>query len=217
MPKFNPSFYRIMIALIVGLVLVIFPQNAADYLVIAVGVIFMLPSIFSLVSHFTNRGEMRPPFPVDALGGFLFGLMLIIMPGFFNNQQQGRYDALHGGRRITIVLGFVLTMAGVQQIASLIAARQWVPVPIYHYIMPVTILLAGIFSLTNPVGVRTTLFKVLGVFFLLYAIFEFTNWFFFMRKRPKYENEGAKTGQSILEKMGVDEEDVQDVEIIEED
>ncbi|MBR1941658.1 MAG: hypothetical protein IJ845_10070, partial [Bacteroidaceae bacterium] len=69
----------------------------------------------------------------------------------------------------------------------------------------------------NPVGVRTTLFKVLGVFFLLYAIFEFTNWFFFMRKRPKYENEGAKTGQSILEKMGVDEEDVQDVEIIEED
>ncbi|MBR3717001.1 MAG: DUF308 domain-containing protein [Bacteroidaceae bacterium] len=204
MPKFNPSFYRIMIALIVGLVLVIFPQNAADYLVIAVGVIFMLPSIFSLVSHFTNRGEMRPPFPVDALGGFLFGLMLIIMPGFFNNI-------------LTIVLGFVLTMAGVQQIASLIAARQWVPVPIYHYIMPVTILLAGIFSLTNPVGVRTTLFKVLGVFFLLYAIFEFTNWFFFMRKRPKYENEGAKTGQSILEKMGVDEEDVQDVEIIEED
>ena len=204
MPKFNPSFYRIMIALIVGLVLVIFPQNAADYLVIAVGVIFMLPSIFSLVSHFTNRGETRPPFPVDALGGFLFGLMLIIMPGFFNNI-------------LTIVLGFVLTMAGVQQIASLIAARQWVPVPIYHYIMPVTILLAGIFSLTNPVGVRTTLFKVLGVFFLLYAIFEFTNWFFFMRKRPKYENTGAKTGQSILEKMGVDEEDVQDVEIIEED
>ena len=70
MLKFNPSFYRIMIALIVGLVLVIFPQNAADYLVIAVGVIFMLPSIFSIVSHFTNRGETRPPFPVDALGSF---------------------------------------------------------------------------------------------------------------------------------------------------
>lgn len=204
MPKLNPSFYRILIALVVGLVLVIFPQNAADYLVIAVGVVFILPSIFSMASYFVNRGEVRPPFPVDALGGFLFGLMLIIMPGFFGNI-------------LTIVLGFVLTMAGVQQIASLIAARRWVLVPIWNYIMPVTILLAGIFSLTNPVGVRSTLFKVLGVFFLLYAFFEFTNWFFFMRKRPKYENVGAKTGQSILEKMGVDEADVQDVEIIEED
>ncbi len=204
MPKLNPSFYRILIALVVGLVLVIFPQNAADYLVIAVGVVFILPSIFSMASYFVNRGEVRPPFPVDALGGFLFGLMLIIMPGFFGNI-------------LTIVLGFVLTMAGVQQIASLIAARRWVLVPIWNYIMPVTILLAGIFSLTNPVGVRSTLFKILGVFFLLYALFEFTNWFFFMRKRPKYENVGAKTGQSILEKMGVDEADVQDVDIIEEE
>ena len=204
MPKLNPSFYRILIALVVGLVLVIFPQNAADYLVIAVGVIFMLPSVFSMVTHFTDRSETRPPFPVDALGGFLFGLMLIIMPGFFGNI-------------LTIVLGFVLTMAGVQQIASLIAARRWTTVPIWNYIMPVTILLAGIFSLTNPVGVRTTLFKILGVFFLLYALFEFTNWFFFMRKRPVYHNEGALTGKSVLEKMGVDEEDVTDVEIAEED
>ena len=85
MAKINPSFYRILIALIIGLVLVLFPQDAADYLVIAVGVIFMLPSVFSMVNHFMSKTEPRPPFPIDALGGFLFGLMLVIMPGFFGN------------------------------------------------------------------------------------------------------------------------------------
>lgn len=203
MAKINPSFYRILIALVIGLVLVLFPQDAADYLVIAVGVVFMLPSVFSMVNYFMSKDEPRPPFPVDALGGFLFGLMLVIMPGFFGNI-------------LTIVLGFVLTMAGVQQIASLIAARRWTPVPIWNYIVPVIILLAGIFSLANPGSVRATVFKVLGVFFILYAIFEFSNWFFFMRKRPVYQNDGAQTGKSVLEKMGVDEEDVTDVEIVEE-
>jgi len=202
MQKINPTFYRMVIALIVGLVLVLFPQNAADYLVVAVGVIFMLPSIIRIVTYFTLKERSAFGFPVDGLGGFLFGLLLVIMPGFFGNI-------------LTIVLGFLLTMAGVQQIASLVAARRWTTVPIWNYIVPSIILLAGIFSLTNPLGARETLFKVIGVFFLLYAAFEFSNWFFFLRKRPVYRNEGAHTGKSVLEKMGVDEEDVQDVEIIE--
>ena len=41
---------------------------------------------------------------------------LVIMPGFFADL-------------LTFVLGFILVLGGVQQIASLSAARRWTPVP----------------------------------------------------------------------------------------
>ena len=57
-----------------------------------------------------RAAEVRRRFPVEGVGSLLFGLWLIIMPGFFADL-------------LTFVLGFILVMGGVQQIASLSAAR----------------------------------------------------------------------------------------------
>lgn len=199
MLKLNPAFYRMTIALVVGLVLVLYPENASDYLVIAVGVIFMLPSILRIISYSVNRERSLLGFPFDGVGGFLFGLLLVINPGFFGNI-------------LTIILGFILTMAGVQQLTSLLTARRWARISLWNYVVPVLILLAGIFSLINPVGVRATLFKVIGSFFLLYAFFEFVNWFFFMRKRPLSGKSASETSKRIA---GVAGDDIEDAQIVE--
>ena len=77
------SFLRAIGALVIGLILVMFPDQAGDYLVITVGAIFLVPSLISIIGYFAQSGENSRRFPVEGVGSLLFGLWLIIMPGFF--------------------------------------------------------------------------------------------------------------------------------------
>ena len=108
MKRLSYSFLRAICALVIGLILVLFPNEAGDYFVITIGVVFLIPSLISIVAYFTEKAGYRPSFPLLAIGSLLFGLWLIIMPGFFADF-------------LTYVLGFILTMGGVQQIASLMS------------------------------------------------------------------------------------------------
>ena len=178
------SFLRAICALVIGLVLVMFPDQAGDYFVITIGVIFLVPSLVSIIGDFVQSTEMRSRFPVEGVGSLLFGLWLIIMPGFFADL-------------LTFVLGFILVMGGVQQIASLSAARRWMPVPGGFYVVPVLILLAGLVALFNPTGVRSTAFIIIGISSLVYAASELLNWFKFTRRRPKTPDASVKAVDDI--------------------
>ena len=46
------SFLRAVCALVIGLVLVMFPNQAGDYFVITIGVIFLVPSLISIIEEF---------------------------------------------------------------------------------------------------------------------------------------------------------------------
>lgn len=188
------SFLRIICALVIGLVLVMFPDQASDYFVITIGVIFLVPSLISIIGYYAQDSEVRRRFPIEGIGSLLFGLWLVIMPGFFADL-------------LTFVLGFILVMGGVQQIASLVAARKWMLVPGGFYVVPVLILIAGLIALFNPTGVRSTAFIIIGVTSLVYAVSELINWFKFTRLRPKTPVAGNKPS-------GADDS-IEDAEIIE--
>ena len=132
---------------------------------------------------------MSPRFPIEGVGSLLFGLWLIIMPDFFADV-------------LMFLLGFILMMGGVQQIASLSMARRWMPVPGAYYLVPSLILIAGIISLFNPTGARNTVFVIIGISSLVYAVSELINWFKFTRRRPK-----TPTSHS--------DDDIEDAKIIE--
>lgn len=174
MKTMNYYLIRTLFALAIGLVLVIWPDAAAAYIVITVGVAFLIPGVISLFSYFGHKKseDAAPPrFPIEGVGSLLFGLWLIIMPDFFADV-------------LMFLLGFILIMGGVQQIASLAAARRWMPVPGAFYLMPSLILIAGIIALFNPTGVRNTAFIIIGISSLVYSLSELINWFKFMRRRP---------------------------------
>ena len=59
------SFLRAVCALVVGLVLVLFPDRAGDYFVITIGVVFLVPSLISLIGYFAQDKELRRRFPVE--------------------------------------------------------------------------------------------------------------------------------------------------------
>ena len=175
MKTMNYSLIRILFALVIGLVLVLWPNTAASYIVITVGVAFLIPGVISLFDYFGRKrqeGEAAPRFPIEGIGSLLF------------------------------LLGFILIMGGVQQIASLSMARRWMPVPGAFYLVPSLILIAGIIALFNPTGARNTAFIIIGVSSLVYSLTELINWFKFTRRRPKTP-------------VVHDDDDIEDAKIIE--
>ncbi len=189
------SFLRVISALIIGLVLVLFPEQAGDYFVITIGIVFMVPSLLSIIGYFAINTEEKRRFPIEGVGSLLFGLWLVIMPGFFADL-------------LTFILGFILVMGGIQQIALLVTARRWKVVRGGFYIIPVLILIAGLVAVFNPTDVRSTAFIIIGVTSLVYAISELVNWFAFTRHRPK----SATT--IVGKKKDGNEEEVEDAEIV---
>ena len=196
MKNINYAFIRAICALIAGLVLVLFPNEAGNYFVITIGALFMVPSLIGLITYYVHRKDYPTFFPVDSVGGVLFGLLLMLMPGFFANF-------------LTFVLGFFLLIGGIQQLSTLIAARHWSQVPIGYFIVPSLILLAGIYALVNPNGTRNTAFIIIGITCIVYALFELINWFKFTRIRPKL------TETQDITQLNKDDLDIEDAQIVE--
>lgn len=172
MRRTNIGILRGVLAIILGVVLVMWPEAAIIYMIMFIGACFLLPGIYSIVGYFLRNKENEvtsPMFPLDGLGSLLLGAWLLIMPHFFVNI-------------LMYLLGAVLVLAGIQQIATLIRARKWSIVPYGFYVLPSLILLVGILILVYPMDVMANTLTVFGVATLFYGVNELINWYKF-RKR----------------------------------
>lgn len=172
MRRTNIGILRGVLAIILGVVLVMWPEAAIIYMIMVIGACFLLPGIYSIVGYFLRNKENEVTsqmFPLDGLGSLLLGAWLLIMPHFFVNI-------------LMYLLGAVLVLAGIQQIATLIRARKWSIVPYGFYVLPSLILLVGILILVYPMDVMANTLTVFGVATLFYGVNELINWYKF-RKR----------------------------------
>lgn len=174
MKTINFFILRGVFAIALGLLLVFWPETAINYLVITIGILFLIPGMISVITYFTRKKEAgdNSIFPVAGIGSMLFGIWLMIMPGFF----------------VTIlmyVLGLILVFGGIQQIVSLASARKWYKVSMGYYIIPVLILIAGLIVLLNPFTVASGAFIMLGISSIVYGITELFNGIKFKRKTEK--------------------------------
>lgn len=186
MKRMNYSLIRTVFALIIGLVLVIWPNTASDYLVITIGVLFIIPGLISLIGYFTSDRTLNRRFPVEGLGSLLFGVWLVIMPDFFANL-------------LMYVLGVILILGGAHQIYAVAIARRWTNVPAGFYVLPALILLAGLLILFNPVEARNSAFLIIGIASIVYAVTELINWFRFTNRKPKTPNRTDIVDATIIE------------------
>lgn len=172
MNKLNNATLRSALSIVLGFVLVLWPEMAVNYLVITIGILFILPGIFSLLSYFTrDKSEEMPPasFPIEAAGSILFGAWLVIMPTFFVNI-------------LMYILGALLVLAGIFQIIHLFKARKWSLVPWGFYILPIVILITGIVILFYPFATVATTFMIFGAALIIYGFTELINTYRFRKK-----------------------------------
>ena len=115
MKSLNYAAISSLCALAIGILLVVWPEAAIIYLVITVGVLFLLPGLFGLFSYYAASRhkdvEMRRSFPIVALGSTLLGFWLMIMPEFFVNI-------------LMYLLGALLVLGGLSQLINFICASS---------------------------------------------------------------------------------------------
>ena len=161
MKSMNYAALSSICALIIGVLLVVWPDVAINYLVITIGVLFLLPGLVGLFSYMSvsrkqAESGIRMGFPVIALGSALFGFWLMITPSFFVNI-------------LMYVLGVLLVLGGLSQIMNFMTLRNYAHIPLGVFIIPVLILSAGIVVLFNPFEVATIPFIILGVSSIVYG------------------------------------------------
>ena len=174
MKALNYSVIKGICAVLMGVLLVTWPEAAIVYLVIAIGVMFFVPSLFLLVGYFMKGRQEGAMFPIVSIGSLLFGLWLMVSPAFFVGI-------------LMYVLGAVLVFAGISQIMQLVNARSWTQVATGYYIMPVLILFAGLVVLLNPFAAAAIPFIILGVSSIIYGITDIINLLRFRKKDDKKE------------------------------
>ena len=172
MKVMNHSLVRAISSILIGLLLVVWPETAIVYLVIAIGVLFFLPGLFSILTYAAKGRKVGMPFPIVSIGSLLFGLWLMVSPAFFVGI-------------LMYVLGVILVFAGISQIINLMNVRTWAQVGVGYFVVPVLILIAGMVVLLNPFAAASIPFIILGVSCMVYGITDMLNRFRFRKKEEQ--------------------------------
>ncbi|MGL5937991.1 MAG: HdeD family acid-resistance protein [Phocaeicola sp.] len=169
MKGLNYPMVRCLCSIMLGVILVGWPDVAVIYLVLFAGALFVIPGIFALFGYFTKGKEEGMEFPLVGIGSTLFGGWLLLMPDFFVSM-------------LMTILGVVLALAGISQIVQLVSASKRVAVPIFFYIIPALIAVAGILVLVNPFEAATLPFLILGISAIVYGLSDLVNSYRFSKK-----------------------------------
>ena len=178
MKIFQSSIFRALCAIVVGVLLLKFPQDGVTWLTIAIGVLFLLSGIIALIAYMNAKkhaGEYtitdregrivsggQPTFPIVGAGSIILGLVLALTPGVFLNG-------------LMYILGAIMILGGINQLISLVAARRLGSVPFGFWIAPSLILLTGLFVVLKPMESAELPLLILGWCSLLYGVTELIN------------------------------------------
>jgi len=206
------SFFRAICAIAVGILLIKYPDNTVTWITVAIGVLFFLSGIISLVVYFNARknvseykitdadgniiGGERPTFPVVGVGSIILGAILALTPNIFITA-------------LMYIIGGMLILGAVNQFMSLVNARKFGKIGFGYWIFPSVILLTGLYVIIRPMDPASVAMLILGWCTLLYGVTEMINSIKFHSDRRKYakaqEIQQAEVVQEA-EEVPVDEE-----------
>ena len=152
------ALLRNLSLLLVGVLLVTFSDQAPKWIVMACGVLFMLPGIVTLLALLTDRDTTYMPMvPFTAGGSILFGIYLLCFPDTFI-------------AFLIYALAGVLIMFGAAGCLSVSRARRTGPdISAWHYIFPTMLFVAGILVLVLWHKVAALPFLIMGYALIVYA------------------------------------------------
>ena len=191
----NSSFFRALTAIAVGALLIKFPDNTVTGIVIAIGVLFLLSGIVSVLTYIYARKNVSeyniydaqgrqiagqaPVFPIVGIGSMLLGGILAAMPSTFVSA-------------LMYVIGGILILGAISQYMSIIAARRYGSISFWFWLCPTIILLAGIYFIIYPMEPLSIAMTMLGWLMLFYGIVEAMNSLVFYSNRRRWEKAQEK-------------------------
>lgn len=199
MKLLQSSFFRAICSIVIGILLLKYPDNSVTWLTMAIGILFLLSGIIALISYWTARrhaGEYtitdaegniisgsQPSFPIVGIGSVILGLTLMLSPDMFV-------------RWLMYILGAMIILGSINQLIVLIAARRFGSISAFFWIAPIVLLIIGILIFVKPMESAELPLIILGWCMLVYGVTEVINslMVYSLRKRMKRQQEEAAKG-----------------------
>ena len=173
------SFFRAIIAIVIGALLVQYREQTVQWITISIGVLFFLSGIISCATYvsatrstasdmeiFDANGDkiapLKPNFPIVGLGSLILGIILALMPTTFVNW-------------LMYILAAILILGAVNQFVNLASAKKYAHVGAFYWIMPSLILLIGLMAIFYPQAIASAPLFVIGWCMMIYGVAECLN------------------------------------------
>ena len=172
------SFFRAICSIIIGVLLLRYPDNTVTWITLAIGIMFLLSGVFSTLAYLNARknssdyvitdidgrviSKGKPTFPLVGVGSIILGLMLVTSPSIFVEI-------------LMYIMGGILILGALNQFMSLYNARRWGKMAWGFWVAPSLILLAGLYVMFQPMEAASMPMVVIGWCCLLYGASEVVN------------------------------------------
>ena len=199
MKLLQSSIFRAICSIVIGILLLKYPDNSVTWLTMAIGILFLLSGIIALISYGIARHQAReftitdthgniisgnqPAFPLVGIGSLLLGLTLVISPHMFV-------------KWLMYILGAMLILGGINQLIVIVAIRRYGSIGLFFWIAPILIIIAGLFIFIKPMESAELPMIILGWCMLVYGVTEIINsiMVYSLRRRLKKQQAEAENG-----------------------
>ena len=164
-PMYNPLIH-IILAFVLGIFMIAFPDYALHYIAIVLGLTLLIPGIIQVIRYLIehsdksrrNRLNSTLRFPMLATLSILAGVAIICFPATV-------------AKIFIYLLAASLVFAGIYEIIFLSLLHR--SIPIGYYILPILILITGILLFFNPLSItKAVMVAVFGIGSIAYGVSE---------------------------------------------
>ena len=188
---------KALAALIVGIMMVVNPDNAFASVVKLIAVFLLASGLVSLFVGLKEKENSALPLMMfNAAANICIGLLLFIFPGFV-------------AKFIIYLIGFALLVFGIMQLVTLFSTRGVVAMGVLAYVLPALVTMLGAFMLFNPFA-ESVMSTMAGVALIIYGASELLSSWKMKKAVEEYEiHMTQETKQAAPEDMsGVEIKDV---------
>ena len=191
------SVFRSISAIAIGCLLIKYPDNTVTWITVAIGILFLLSGLISLIVYVHARKNVsefkimdseghviageKPTFPIVGVGSLILGAMLALTPNVFITA-------------LMYIIGAILILGAINQFMNLVNARRYGKVGFGYWVFPSVVLLIGLYVMIKPMVPTSMAMLILGWCSLLYGVTELVNSLKFHADKRKFRQaQGRRT------------------------
>lgn len=199
---FQSSLFRALCAIVVGALLVKYREQTVTGITIAIGVLFLLSGLVSVMAYWAAQrrsGEPqvfdaqgrpltspRPAFPLVGVGSIVLGGMLALMPSAFVSG-------------LVYVLAAILILGALSQFFTLAAAARFARIGLVWWVLPALLLIVGGVAVVKPTAIAAAPLFVIGWAMMVYGAVDLINAIKVHQCRKAYEKAQAIPEAEVVE------------------
>ena len=188
MKIFQSSIFRAICAIAIGILLIKYPDNTVTWITVAIGILFLLSGLISLIVYVNARKHVseykitdaegrvvageQPTFPIVGVGSLILGALLALTPNVFITA-------------LMYIIGGILILGAINQYMNLANGRRYGKIGFGYWVFPSLILLTGLYVIIKPMTPVNVAMLILGWCSLLYGVTELVNSIKFHSNRRK--------------------------------